>query len=446
MRIESLYLDEVGPFDDVMIDFPEGKDPNLADVYLLTGPNGCGKSTVLYAIAALVAANQDALGKNLILPRLRTPAARVAMKGMGTQRAGVLNNRNKTLFGPFEGTELQTINAFTREPFSVFQSSQGSSYQDDAAEFRVYPQPGLLFNWAAFAYSGVRAIADGYVEAISDLTNNPFEDSLDFHASADSKLFVRWIAAQQFRRLKAQDSGNHVRADTIAQSISNIEKAIAEITGEIFIFDTSGDDNNVRIRRHRELLELNILPAGLQSILSWIANLLMRLDRIPWVDNTPPMQRSFLLLLDEIDIHLHPAWQRKVIPVVQNIFPKAQIIASTHSPFVVSSADDAHIITFSVKDGKSQLVDIFESQKGSSYRAVLREIFGIKSDFDIQTEEMFQQFRAAKDKLLSGETDDRTETDRLAGELASRSEEVAQLIGFELRQLDRQLAQRTSEG
>jgi hypothetical protein len=43
----------------------------------------------------------------------------------------------------------------------------------------------------------------------------------------------------------------------------------------------------------------------------------MRLDRIPWHNNTPVLQRQFLLLLDEIDIHLHPAWQRKVLPLVQ---------------------------------------------------------------------------------------------------------------------------------
>jgi hypothetical protein len=91
-------------------------------------------------------------------------------------------------------------------------------------------------------------------------------------------------------------------------------------------------------------------------------------------------------------------------------------------------------------------VDILDSQKGSSYGAVLHEVFGIESEFDVHTEEMFAQFHTAKNKLLSGETNDRAEVDRRAGELAQRSEELRQLIGFELRQLDRQLAQRSSGG
>jgi ABC-type dipeptide/oligopeptide/nickel transport system ATPase component len=54
MRIDSLYLKDIGPFEEVTIDFPAGTNPELADVYLLTGENGCGKSTVLYAIASLL--------------------------------------------------------------------------------------------------------------------------------------------------------------------------------------------------------------------------------------------------------------------------------------------------------------------------------------------------------------------------------------------------------
>jgi hypothetical protein len=47
--------------------------------------------------------------------------------------------------------------------------------------------------------------------------------------------------------------------------------------------------------------------------------------------------------LDEVDIHLHPEWQWKVLPFVQRLFPNSQIFASTHSPFVVSSSNGAWI-------------------------------------------------------------------------------------------------------
>ena len=114
---------------------------------------------------------------------------------------------------------------------------------------------------------------------------------------------------------------------------------------------------------------MGLLPDGLKSIVSRIADLLMRLDRIPWVDDTPPMKRPFLLL-DEVDIHLHPSWQRKVLPIVQRMFPNAQIIASTHSPFVVASADDARIIALKVENGVASVESESDSQIGVSYSAV----------------------------------------------------------------------------
>jgi len=55
MRIDRIRLQDVGPFEDATIEFPAGQDPNLADVYLLTGQNGTGKSTILYALASMIA-------------------------------------------------------------------------------------------------------------------------------------------------------------------------------------------------------------------------------------------------------------------------------------------------------------------------------------------------------------------------------------------------------
>jgi len=284
------------------------------------------------------------------------------------------------------------------------------------------------------------------VQALEEPRNSPFENSLSFLHTADSRQLANWIANQKYRYLKAKDSGRVERADQFAWSIRDIEFVIGEIIEDkTFAFVTTDEDNNVRVRRDGIVVELGVLPDGLKSIVSWIADLLMRLDRIPWVDETPPMQRPFLLLLDEIDIHLHPSWQRKVLPIVQRMFPNAQIIASTHSPFVVVSASDAHIIALGVKDGIATVESTAASQVGHSYSAVLRSIFGIDTEFDVETERMFQSFDEAKGQLLAGDASARAKVDSIGDELAHRSEEVRELIGFELRQLSRQLAQRTAQ-
>ena len=91
-------------------------------------------------------------------------------------------------------------------------------------------------------------------------------------------------------------------------------------------------------------------------------------------------------------------------------------------------------MTFAVEDGISTVEHTAPSQLGVSYSAVLRSIFGIDSEFDMVTEEDFRRFHEAKARLLSGESGARAEVDRVAAELANRSEEVKELIALELAQ------------
>ena len=180
----------------------------------------------------------------------------------------------------------------------------------------------LVFDWAAFAYAGARSVSDVDITAVHEPKQSPFENSLSFVETADTSQLANWIASQNFRRLKAKEAGHHERAAQLAKSVRDIETVIAEIVGDPdFGFVISDEDDNVRIHWKGTVIRLGLLPDGLKSIVSWVADLLMRLDRIPWRDNTPVLQRRFLLLLDEVDIHLHPAWQRKVLPLVQRMFP-----------------------------------------------------------------------------------------------------------------------------
>lgn len=447
MRVENIILKQVGPFDDVAIGLPEGKDPNLADVYLLTGPNGSGKSTVLYALAACLWECQHALGMDLVTRRLRSKDAIAAFSTGDDQRAVAWYkcgnaNRNQ-LNNPFGGEDLVCRNAHGATGYYAASPDTAlGNYPRLAGGFdlKTPAEARPRFAWAAFAYAGVRQLEDGDVSAIREPSLSPFANSLSFVSTADTSQLANWIANQQFKRLKAKEAGRTERATQLAQSIQDIESVVSKIIEADFAFETAEDDNNVRVRWAGRVIDMGLLPDGLKSIVSWIADLLMRLDRIPWEGDVPPMKRSFLLLLDEVDIHLHPSWQRKVLPIVQRMFPKAQIIASTHSPFVVASAADAQILTLAVKDGVSTLESTNSSQIGVSYSAVLRSIFGITSEFDTETEALFRQFHEAKQRLLSSHAPDRTAFDGLVGQLAQRSEEVRELIAVELRQLERQLA------
>ncbi len=192
----------------------------------------------------------------------------------------------------------------------------------------------------------------------------------------------------------------------------------------------------VKVLLEGRSLAVDVLPDGLKSVVSWIADLLMRLDRIPWVDDRDVFQRNLILFLDEIDIHLHPKWQRRILPAVQQLFPNAQIFVSTHSPFVVGSIGDARVYSFSLKGELATLEKATETRAGSSYSLVLDEIFEVDEAFDIQTETQLDLFYELKENVLRDPSQGEPFLE-LAGQIAGKSLELSDIVGRELRQLSR---------
>jgi hypothetical protein len=106
---------------------------------------------------------------------------------------------------------------------------------------------------------------------------------------------------------------------------------------------------------------------------------------------------------------------------------------------VVGSAADAHIISFKVEGGVSTVDRVASSQQGASYGAILRSLFGISHEFDLDTERLFTELHGAKDRLLGGDESAQQAFEEAAAKLEQRGEEVVQLVALERRQLARQL-------
>jgi len=80
--------------------------------------------------------------------------------------------------------------------------------------------------------------------------------------------------------------------------------------------------------------EYNSLPDGYKSAMAWGADLVRRLvEAFPDLDN--PLEARGVVLVDEIDLHLHPSWQRTIVDKLRQLFPNIQFIVATHSPFIV---------------------------------------------------------------------------------------------------------------
>jgi predicted ATP-binding protein involved in virulence len=232
---------------------------------------------------------------------------------------------------------------------------------------------------------------------------------------------------------------NEERASKYSLAIIKVQEAISNIIGSAIEFELVGGPLNVFVKWNDTRLTFEVLPDGLKSIISWLGNLLMRMYRLQWAHDEDVFDRNFILFLDEIDIHLHPAWQRKILPVVKKLFRNAQIFISTHSPFVVGSVDGAWVYKLK-KEGQYCVLDgePVPSNSAKSYRLVLDVIFDIKEDFGVEVEKKIQHFYLMRKEILEGKRSIEDKAfKKLVKELASRSIELESIVVMEVRQLER---------
>jgi len=133
-------------------------------------------------------------------------------------------------------------------------------------------------------------------------------------------------------------------------------------------------------------VRLSELGSGYQSLLTWVLDLAYRMFmRYPKSKN--PIAEPAIVLVDELDLHLHPEWQRRVVIFLRKLFPKTQFIVTAHSPLVVQSAADLNVIVLQ-KNPKTQSVDIIDANdkfgtetfEGWSVQEILRDLMMEKSE------------------------------------------------------------------
>lgn len=152
---------------------------------------------------------------------------------------------------------------------------------------------------------------------------------------------------------------------------------------------------------HKEPYTFQALSSGFSSIMAVYADLITKVS----LRSIDPEELTGVVLIDEIDAHLHVSLQKKILLFLTQAFPRVQFIVSTHSPFVVSSIDDAVIYDLSKRE---QVVDL----SMYSYESVLEGLFGV-----LPISSLLQQNIEALAKLLEKPTIDVEEVKSLLDKL-----------------------------
>lgn len=122
------------------------------------------------------------------------------------------------------------------------------------------------------------------------------------------------------------------------------------------------------------------LGYGYQSMLSWVVDLCKRMfERYP--NSEHPLEENAIVLVDEIDLHLHPKWQRDIISFLSRAFPNIQFIVTTHSPLVIQSMNEVNLYVLH-RQGDKVVVEHsdYTNFKGWTVEEILRDVMRLESD------------------------------------------------------------------
>jgi hypothetical protein len=164
-----------------------------------------------------------------------------------------------------------------------------------------------------------------------------------------------------------------------------------------------------RVIRNGIPLELSELSDGYQAMLVIVLDLMLRYAYLFFEGD--PLAGNAFVGIDEIDLHLHPRWQRTVLPNLEALFPNTQFVLTTHSPIVVQAAIDqgCTVLQLVEKDGAVTAEPLpprlKKALQGAEVGSLLFDdhLFGVDSRFSVEVQGIEQQVEELRDKVSSGD-------------------------------------------
>ena len=203
----------------------------------------------------------------------------------------------------------------------------------------------------------------GYVDCIESASNE--------------KMMLKWFEKMTY--LELQEGKRIPELSVVKNSLSQSYMAIDEtIKTAEFNFKVRSGELEVAIRRENGIVEnlpLRILSDGIKSTLSMIADIAYRMAILnPQLLDDILEETSGVVLIDEIDMHLHPSWQKKITSVLKKIFPKVQFVFTTHSPSVLSNVSNKNVLILD----NFEIYSLENMTYGKDIEAILREVMRVQ--------------------------------------------------------------------
>ena len=442
MYLESATITNIKCFSEITLDFKASRtnEPNYdpqQNWNVILGDNGEGKTTLLQAIASR-------LMDGATLPRVTNLSKWVRHdEPNGTINIAIIREA-----GDFLSPESQLAKALPvmgKLELAWNFRFGGTDWASDSASLRKYylAPNGLksqlfeqamqdllssLFGsektkgWVSCGYGPFRRL---YGPQLNH-SDSPLEERFITLFDERAALYQCEAWLKDLERLALR----HGNASPQQKTFEEIKQLIVELLPNID--EVQLLDEGPQFWYKGQPVSIQELSDGYRSMFALIVDLLRWLEMLRTDTTLPLNEAAGVVLIDEIDAHLHPKWQREVGFLLTRIFPNIQFIVTSHSPFVAMAAGEGALTLLSGQDGKVIANQEIPFVRDWTVDRVLGEIFEVH-EHSWQTEQELNEYQNLRFKEIAGRLDTKGQArlnrlrsdldERLAGEPSSPQEQ-----------------------
>lgn len=326
------------------------------------GDNGAGKSTILDALAIVL---------SVVPAKIRT----LAGSGLAIGETDIRNGGFSTVLSVVASEEEKEYSWTFRK------TQKGMALLPEKSDFSQVS--GLAKSLVSKAQEGVGLpvlVSYPVTRAVLDIplkirnkhqfeTFNAYDES--FSGAANFRIFFEWFRNREdIENQSARDNGGVIRKD---RQLEAVRRAITALLPGIDELRIIREPLHMQARKNGRPLYVDQLSDGEKCLLAMVGDLARRLAIVNGSNEIDPLQGSGVVLIDEVDLHLHPSWQRDIVPRLLGTFPNCQFFLSTHSPLVLNNVHPENLFFVRDEDGHMR-VSRPRSSFGKSVAVVLEDV------------------------------------------------------------------------
>lgn len=351
MKIKKIRIDGVGGIKHLELKFNKGMN-------LICGTNGIGKTTILECISHLfIQANTSQLKRNVNYKKGRVEAE-LEIDGQNT-------NYNYEI-KDFEPDKQDFVSTIVRERSRDI----------------------IVFNLLrSFDYIKLESIS-------RDPERDEYRTMDIAYQGVDATDIKNWFV-ERYMWSAHKNSLNKEQIHNLEYS----KKAFSILDKEVTFSRIIPDTFDIILNTKQGKIFFEYLSSGYKSCVYILLGIIKEIEyryKNPYIK---VQDFNGIILIDEIDVHLHPEWQARLVNALKELLPNAQIIATTHSPSIIQTAETNEIIALYFDENNDICIKELEEKEygyqGWTIEEILRDVMGMEETMSSFYEDISRKFEKA---------------------------------------------------